>query len=146
MGGVVEALGWGLVAGLVGTMAQTVSQLIEQRFTHREDSTVTVQVGAMLLRPPLKTGEQASRLGLAVHWGHGIVMGAVRGLLGLTALGTVAASVLHYLIVWGGDVMLYVALGIAPMPWKWGGTALATDLFHKLVLSAVTSVVFVTLY
>ena len=63
MGGVVEALGWGLVAGLVGTMAQTVSQLIEQRFTHREDSTVTVQVGAMLLRPPLKTGEQASRLG-----------------------------------------------------------------------------------
>jgi len=73
-------------------------------------------------------------------------MGAVRGLLGLTALGTVAASVLHYLVVWGGNVMLYVALGIAPMPWKWGGTALATDLFHKLVLSAVTSVVFVALY
>lgn len=146
MGGAVEALGWGLVAGLAGTVAQTGSQFVEQKLTHREDSTVTTQVGAMIFRPPIKTGAQASRLGLAVHWGHGIAMGAVRGLLGLTAVGSLAASAVHFALVWGGDVMLYAALGIAPMPWKWGGTALATDLFHKLVLSAVTSAVFVALY
>ncbi len=103
-------------------------------------------MGALVFRPPLKTGAQAERLGLAVHWGHGIAMGAVRGLLGLTPLGALTASALHFVIVWGGDVMLYRALDIAPMPWKWGGTALATDLFHKLVLSAVTSAVFVALY
>ncbi len=145
-GGVLEALVWGLVAGLAGTVALTISEKIEQSITHREDSSVPAQVGAKVARPSLRSGEDVERLGWVVHWAHGISMGLVRGLLGLTGLTAFAASVLHYALVWGGDVLLYKSLGLAEMPWKWGGQALATDLFHKLVLSVVTSLVFVALY
>lgn len=77
---------------------------------------------------------------------HGIILGAVRGLLGVTALSAVAAFILHFPLVWGGDVMLYATLGIAPAPWDWRGKELATDLVHKGVLSVVTSLVFIALY
>ncbi len=146
MGAVTEALGWGIVAGVAGTAAMTLSETIEQKITKRPGSLVPAQVGAKIVEPPIKTGAQAEKLNWVVHWGHGITMGAVRGLLGATALGSLAASILHFPIVWGGDVILYAALGIAPAPWKWRGQDLGVDLFHKFVLSAVTSVVFIALY
>lgn len=146
MGGITEALGWGIVAGVAGTAAMTLSQTVEQKLTKRPGSLVPAQVGAKLIEPEIETGAQAKKLNWAVHWGHGVTMGAVRGLLGATALSAAGASIIHFPLVWGGDVMLYAALGIAPAPWNWGGKELTTDLFHKFVLSAVTSAVFVALY
>lgn len=143
---VLAALGWGLVAGVAGTAAQTLSQRIEQSVSHREDSMVPAEVGAVLFEPQLTSPEEVKRLGLGVHWGHGISMGVLRGALALTPVGPVAASVLHFVLLWSGDVLLYKGLGVAPWPWKWGGKAIGTDLFHKFVLSAVTSAVFVALY
>jgi hypothetical protein len=70
------------------------------------------------------------------------VMGAIRGLLGLAGLGALAATVLFFLIVWGGDVVLYRTLGIAPMPWRWTGQELVTDLFHKGIYALATSLTF----
>ena len=146
MGGVLEALTWGAVAGVAGTAAMTASEMVEQRFTKRPGSLVPAQVGAKIAEPKLETGAQAEKLNWAVHWTHGVTMGLVRGLLGATALSAAAASIIHYPLVWGGDVMLYAALGIAPAPWNWRRRELATDLFHKFVLSAVTSAVFIVLY
>ncbi len=146
MGSVIEAVGWGIVAGVAGTVALTASEKLEQTFTKRPTSTVPAQVGAKIAKPDLKNGADVQKLNLVVHWGHGVMMGVVRGLLGATTLGALTASILHYPLVWGGDVALYAALGIAPAPWKWGGKALATDLLHKGVLSLVTSLVFIALY
>jgi hypothetical protein len=60
-----------------------------------------------------KGGDEAAaaRLNTPVHWIHGITLGAVRGALGLTGLGAVAATAVHYAAVWGGDVLLYRTLG-----------------------------------
>ncbi|MFN2389869.1 MAG: hypothetical protein ABR575_09750 [Actinomycetota bacterium] len=143
--GVLEALLKGLAAGVVGTAAMTVSEKIEQSRTGREDSMVTTEVGAILTKPPLETGAQAAKLGKVVHWTHGITWGAVRGLLGLTPLNAFVASALHYASLWMSDVLLYRTLKIQPLPHKWGAKPLVTDLFHKLVLSAVTSIVFLLL-
>ncbi len=143
MQGTLKAVAWGLVAGVAGTAAQTLSEKMEMSFTKRPASLVPAQVGAKLVAPPLRTGTDAVRLNWTVHWMHGIMMGAVRGLLAVTPLGPAAASLLHFPLVWGSDVMLYAGLHIAPAPWKWSGEELATDLFHKGVLSAVTSLVFI---
>lgn len=143
--GVAEALIKGLGAGVIGTAVMTISEKIEQSRTRREDSMVTTEVGAILTKPPLKTGAQAAKLGQVVHWTHGITWGALRGLLGLTPLNALAASALHYAALWSSDVLLYRTLGIQPLPNKWGTKPLITDLFHKLVLSVITSVVFLLL-
>lgn len=143
--GVIEVVLKGLVAGAVGTAAMTLSEKLEQAKTGREDSMVTTEVGAILTKPRLETGAQAAKLGQVVHWSHGITWGAIRGLLGLTPLNALAASAIHYVSLWTSDALLYRILKIQPLPNKWGTKPLLTDLFHKLVLSGVTSAVFLLL-
>ena len=139
---VAVALGRGAVAGVVGTAAMTVSERIEMRLTGRESSNVPAQVAERLtgFEPDTAAGEE--RLSQGVHWGHGVLMGAVRGAIGLTGARGASATALHYGVLWGGDAALYRALGIAPPPWAWEGSALATDLLHKGVHAAVTGVVY----
>jgi hypothetical protein len=137
----ITAILLGLAAGLVGTVAMTISETLESRVTAREPSTVPGQVGSKLLGRPLD-GDSPRQLNGVVHWAHGIVLGAVRGLLGLTGLGALVATVLFFLIVWGGDVVLYRILGIAAMPWRWTGQELVTDLFHKGIYALATSLTF----
>ncbi|SES00429.1 hypothetical protein SAMN05216188_11959 [Lentzea xinjiangensis] len=141
---VLGAVGVGLAAGLVGTAVLTISETVEARLTKREDSTVPGQVGAKLSG----RGENpvvVKRLNGPVHWAHGITLGAVRGLIGLTPLGPVSATIAHYAVVWGGDVLLYRSLGIAEWPSKWQRRELVTDLFHKGVYAVATGVAFESL-
>ncbi len=136
MSGGARALALGAAAGLAGTAAMTATQAIEMRLTRREPSLVPGQALAGLLRRDAQ-GEELERLSTTMHWGHGIAMGALRGLMGhpggrLVGLG-------HFAALWGGDDALYVALGLAPPPWRWERSALLTDLGHKGVYAAVTS-------
>ncbi len=137
----ITAILMGMAAGLVGTVIMTISETLESRVTAREPSTVPGQVGSKLLGRPLD-GDSPKQLNGVVHWTHGIAMGAVRGLLGLAGLGALLATVLHFLIVWAGDVVLYRTLGIAPMPWRWTGQELITDLFHKGIYALATGITF----
>ena len=143
--GILEVVLKGLAAGVVGTTAMTLSEKLEQQATGRPDSLVTAQVGAHIASPKLETGADAARLGKAVHWMHGVTWGALRGLLALTPLSIVTASAVHYVALWTSDVGLYRVLKIEPLPHKWKKQALVVDLFHKFVLSAVTTVVFLLL-
>ncbi|MER8225866.1 hypothetical protein ABTZ58_36055 [Streptomyces sp. NPDC094143] len=135
------ALTLGLAAGAAGTVALTISETIEQLFTGRASSTVPSQVGAALTG---RKGHKAAarKLNTPVHWTHGITLGPVRGTLASTGLGPVAATAIHYAVVWGGDVALYRGVGIAPWPWKWEKQELATDLFHKGVYAIATGIAF----
>lgn len=141
-----EAVGLGLASGAIGTVALTLAEKAEMKLTGREPSTVPGQVGAKLGgRDPEANPGLVKRLDPIVHWGHGIGLGAVRGLLDVAGLGPVAATLAFYPLVWGGDAALYRALGIAPAPWRWTRGELATDLFGKGVLAFVTSGAYILL-
>ncbi len=71
-----------------------------------------------------------------MHWIHGIALGALGG------LGAVAKTAVHYALVWGGDVLLYRSLGIAPRPWQWKRQELVTDLVHKGMYALATGITF----
>lgn len=131
-----RALALGVAAGLAGTAAMTATQAIEMRLTGREPSLVPGRVLAGLLRRDAQ-GEELERLSVAMHWGHGIAMGALRGLMGHPGGRVVGLG--HFVGLWSGDGALYVALGVAPPPWRWELSALLTDLGHKGVYAAVTS-------
>ncbi|MBA2765062.1 MAG: hypothetical protein H0U42_10335 [Thermoleophilaceae bacterium] len=116
--GVGEAIGLGLLAGLDGTIFLTLSERVEMALTGRRPSKVPGQVGAILTGKDPDTDPELDRKNVVVHWAHGIALGAVRGLLALTGLGSLLASVLIFALVWTGDVLLYRMLGIAPAPWS----------------------------
>ncbi len=143
---VLEAIGLGLAAGAIGTAVLTAAERAEMRLTRREPSTFPGQVGAKLAgRDPDANPELVERLNPVVHWAHGISLGAVRGLLDVAGLGAVTATAVFYGLVWGGDAMLYRALGLAPAPWRWERRELLTDLYGKGVLALATSGAYVLL-
>lgn len=128
----------GLLAGLVGTVAMTISEMIEMRATGREASTVPAQVGSTLLGVHPDSDEQTGRLNTVVHWGHGALLGATRGLMSITGLRGLQATLGHFAAFWIGDVALYKVLGIAPAPWRWKRQELVIDVLHKGVYALVT--------
>ncbi len=136
------AMGKGMAAGLVGTVAMTVSERLEMAVTGREASDVPGQVGAKLLRRHPKTDAEMQRLSTQVHWAHGVLGGALRGALDQAGVTGPAASVAHFAALWAGDAGLYAALDIAPAPWDWEPEELTTDILHKGVYAAVTGAVY----
>ncbi len=136
------AIGKGMVAGLVGTAAMTLSERVEMAVTGREASDVPGQVGAKLLGRHPETDAEKQRLSTQVHWAHGIFGGALRGVFERAGVTGPAASVAHFAALWGGDASLYAALGIAPAPWDWEQEELAADVLHKGVYAAVTGAVY----
>ena len=143
---ILKAAGVGLVAGLIGTAALTLAERLEMALTEREPSTVPGQVGTKLAgREPGANPASVERLNPVVHWGHGIGLGAVRGLLDVAGLRPLTATLVFYPVVVGGDPALYEALAIAPAPWHWSRAELATDLFGKGVLAFATSGAYIVL-
>jgi hypothetical protein len=141
--GIARAAVLGMLAGAVGTVAMTVTQQVEMSLSGRSPSTVPGQVGAHLVpgADPAVSADVA-RLNGPVHWGHGIAMGALRGVLDVAGLHGPAATAAHFALVWGGDATLYRALGVADVPWRWSSAELGADLLHKGVYAAVTGVVY----
>lgn len=134
---ILTALGRGMFAGVVGTIAMTVSERLEMSLSGREGSEVPGQVGAHLLpgKDPRSTSDVAT-LNDPVHWVHGISMGALRGVLDVAGVRGPAASAAHFALLWAGDAALYRAIGVADVPWRWGAAELGTDLLHKGVYAA----------
>ena len=137
------ALARGMIAGAVGTVALTLSERLEMAITGREGSQVPGEVGAHLL--PGKDPDAPSdveRRNTPVHWAHGIAMGGLRGLLDVGGVRGTAATAAHFALFWGSDAMLYRALGVADVPWRWSGDELASDVLHKGVYAVATGAVY----
>ncbi|WP_159943300.1 hypothetical protein [Nocardiopsis sp. FR6] len=134
-----SAVGRGLLAGLAGTAAMTVSSTAEARLRGRGGSSAPADAAGRVLgvRPSDDAGEQ--RFATAVHWGYGTAWGAVRGLLGAAGLHGPAAAAAHLALVWGGEQVALPATGTSPPFWDWGAKEVAVDLLHHAVYACATS-------
>ncbi len=81
-----QVMGRGLVAGLVGVAAMTAAEKLEQVFTRRPNSFVPAHTLERLLRLPHKPDTERLWLNWTMHWGQGVVLGAVRGLMAARGL------------------------------------------------------------
>ena len=137
----VNAAWKGLVAGAVGVAAMTVAEKIEQSFTGRPDSYVPAHTLERLLGQPHKP--DAERLGMnwAMHWGQGVLLGAVRGLMAEAGMRGPVASFLHLNLRLLNDQTLENATGVGALPWTWPVDEQAIDLMGKGVYAFVTGAV-----
>ena len=90
------AVGDGLLAGLVGTAAMTLSSTIEAKLRGRAASSAPARATAKALG--IKTFENdlaKARFNDLSHWGYGTGWGVVRGLLGAAGLPARKATAAH---------------------------------------------------
>lgn len=130
----------GLVAGLAGVAAMTLAEKVEQALTGRPNSHVpghTLRRLAGLPRP------DRDRLpaNWAMHWGQGILLGAVRGWMAEHGFRGPVGSFLHMNLRLINDQTLENATGAGAPPWTWPVDEQAIDLLHKAIYAFVAGAV-----
>src|SRR5215210_7008234 len=131
----------GLAAGLAGVAAMTAAEKLEQAFTHRPNSFVPAHTLERLLRLPHKPDPQRLALNWAMHWGQGIVLGAVRGLMAARGVRGPVGSFLFLNLRLLNDQTLENATGVGSPPWTWPIDEQVIDLLHKAIYAFVTGAV-----
>jgi hypothetical protein len=141
--GLVGAIGKGVLAGLAGTAAMTVSSTLEARLRGRAFSSAPAEAAARVLGiREFESAAAKSRFSNLVHWGYGTGWGVARGLLGATGLRGAAATPAHFATVWGSALVTLPTLDVAPPVTMWGREEVAIDVFHHAVYAVAAGLAY----
>ena len=139
------AIGKGLLAGLVATAAITLSQIIEMKITKRKPSEAPLKVAEETVGlKPVSRGDK-QKLSNEIHWSYGTVWGITRGLISLTGLKGIPATLIHFGAIWGTAMVILPKFKAAPPIYKEDAKAIAIDGFHHAVYAVTAGLAFDTL-
>lgn len=160
------ALGKGLIAGLAGTVAITISQMIEMQITKRGMSNAPVAIGGKTLgveprgmaevqkekaeseedeaseevKQKKETNEQ--KFAQIMHFSYGTGWGVARGALDLAGVHGLAACLTHFGAIWGTALVMLPAAGQAKPITEWTPKQIAIDILHHAVYAAAAGAVY----
>jgi len=140
---VAGAIGDGLLAGVAGTAAMTLSSTVEAKLRGRPFSTAPARATAKVLGiREFEDGIAEARFSDLSHWGYGTGWGVVRGLLGATGMPPRKATAVHGAAVWGSEQVMLPALEVAPPSVFWGKDEVAIDALHHAVYAVATGLAY----
>jgi len=136
-------IGKGVLAGLAGTAAMTVSSTVEAKLRGRAFSTAPAKAAAKVLGiAEFEDARAQARFSDLVHWGYGTGWGVVRALLGELGLGPRLATPAHFGALWASELVMLPTLEVAPPAYLWAKEEIAIDVFHHLVYVGATSLAY----
>jgi len=130
----------GLMAGLAGVAVMTAAEKVEQALTGRPNSFVPGHTLERLLRLPRKRDDERLWMNWAMHWGQGVLLGAVRGLMAERGVRGPVGSFLFMNLRLLNDQTVENATGVGAPPWTWPIDEQVIDLLHKAIYAFVTGV------
>ncbi|MCL5281225.1 MAG: DUF1440 domain-containing protein [Planctomycetes bacterium] len=136
-------IGKGLLAGLAGTAAITAGQAVEIAWTGRQPSTTPAEAVEKVLGIKAVDDEHKARFANLVHWGYyGTSWGLFRSWLGLMGLHGTAASLIHWLAIWGAATVMLPSLELAPPAREWPAKMHVTEGVGHLLYAEVAGRVY----
>ncbi|GAB2689333.1 hypothetical protein GCM10027037_10110 [Mucilaginibacter koreensis] len=137
-----STIGKGILAGLAGTLAISISQAIEMKITGREASEAPVKVASEVTgAAPANEGEK-DKLSNEIHWAYGTAWGVARGLIGLTGLKGIPATLLHFGAVWGTEQVMLPKYDVAPPINEEEPKEIGIDVLHHAVYAIAAGLVY----
>lgn len=136
-----NAIARGLLAGLAGVAIMTAAEKCEQAITGRPNSYVPGHTLERMLRLPRKPDSQRLWLNWTMHWGQGILLGAVRGWMAEHGFRGLVGSFLFMNLRLLNDQTLENATGVGSPPWTWPLNEQAIDLLHKGIYAFATGAI-----
>jgi hypothetical protein len=137
-----SAIGRGLIAGAAGTVAITLSQMIEMKITKRKPSTAPADAASKVLEVKPETPADKEQFSQQVHWSYGTGWGVTRGILSLFGLKNLPATAVHFGAIYTTALIMEPALEVAPPLKEWDTKTFVTDAFHHAVYAVVAGLVF----
>jgi len=131
----------GLVAGATGVAAMTAAEKVEQRFTGRPNSYVPGKTLGRLFGQDPKDLDHRRVPNWTMHWGEGILLGALRGVMAQRGVRGPVGSFLFLNVRLLNDQALENATGVGSPPWAWPVDEQVIDLTHKAIYAAATGVI-----
>ncbi|WP_199269774.1 hypothetical protein [Mucilaginibacter lacusdianchii] len=137
-----SALGKGLIAGLAGTAAITLSQIIEMSITKRESSDAPIKVASQVTDVQPTSEETKAKVNQEIHWAYGTSWGIARGLIGLTGLKGLPATLVHFGAIWGTALVMLPKYDAAPPVTEEPPKTIAIDALHHAVYALAAGLVY----
>jgi hypothetical protein len=125
---------------MAGVAAMTAAEKLEQLVTRRPNSYVPAHTLAHALGLSRPDADSWPR-NMAMHWGNGLLLGAVRGVMSAANLRGPWAATLHTPLRLSWDQVMENITGVGAPPWTWPRDELVIDVVHKAVFSLATGAV-----
>ena len=119
IGKIASEIGKGLMAGAAGTLAITLSQMIEMSITKRKPSTAPAEAAEKVLDVKPATEDDKQKFSKEVHWAYGTTWGLPRGIMGLLGLKGLPATCLHFATIYTSALFIPTQLEVAPPLKEW---------------------------
>ncbi len=142
LGELAGAIGKGLLAGLAGTAAITLSQMIEMKITKREPSEAPVKVASQITGAAPADESQKEKLSNEIHYAYGTSWGVVRGLLGLAGLKGLSATLVHFGAIWATELIMLPKYDAAPPVDEQEPKSVAIDALHHAVYAVAAGLAY----
>ncbi|WP_198170248.1 hypothetical protein [Mucilaginibacter arboris] len=136
------AIGIGVMAGIVGTAAITISQMIEMKIDGREPSSAPADAASKVLDMQPANEEKKSKVSQQIHWAYGTSWGIARGLISLTGLKGWKATLVHFAAIWGTANVMLPALEVAPPATEEDAKTISVDGLHHAVYAVAAGLAF----
>jgi hypothetical protein len=138
-----RAIGKGVVAGLAGTAAMTISSTVEAKLRHRPFSKAPAKAAEKAIGiATFASDRDEARFSDLVHWAYGTSWGVVRGILRELGVGARLATPAHFATVWGSALVSLPAFDVAPPVTMWEREDVLIDVFHHVVYATATAVAY----
>jgi len=136
------ALGKGLMAGAAGTLAITLSQMIEMKITKRKPSNAPADAAEKVLEVKPETEQDKQQFSQQVHWAYGTSWGVPRGILSLLGLKGLPATAIHFATIYSTALIMPSSLEVAPPLKEWSAKEFLVDALHHAVYAVAAGLVF----
>jgi hypothetical protein len=138
-GNIAGEMGKGLMAGAAGTLAITLSQMIEMKITKREPSKAPAEAAEKVLDI---LPEDENKFSQEVHWAYGTSWGLPRGIMGLLGLKGLPATAIHFATIYTSALLVPTSLEVAPPLEEWSVKEFAIDALHHAVYAIAAGLVY----
>jgi hypothetical protein len=140
---IADGIGKGVLAGVAGTAAMTVSSTLEAKLRGRPFSTAPAKAATRALGiETFDDGEAYNRFSNLVHWGYGTGWGVARGVMRAFGVGPSASTAAHFASLWGSALYSLPKYEVAPPVTEWEAEDVAIDIFHHLVYVGAAALAF----
>ncbi|WP_234733582.1 hypothetical protein [Tellurirhabdus bombi] len=136
------AIGVGILAGFAGTVAITISQMIEMQITKRPASTVPADAVSKVLDVKPVRKAKKEQVSQEIHWTYGTAWGIPRGVLALAGVKGWPATLAHFVAIWGAELVMLPSLDLAPPVTEAKPETTAIDGLHHAVYALAAGIAY----
>ena len=142
LGNLGTLIGKGLIAGLAGTVAITLSQWVEKKMNKKPRGFAPADAASTAFGIEASSMETRASFSKKVHWVYGTTWGIPRALLSTFNVKGVPASAIYFAAIFYTALTIEPDFEVSPPIDEWSKKDIAIDALHHLIYVVAAGYVF----